>query len=373
MVQDTGQRRWRSRSSSALQSDEAILAALDAAPAGFAVFYRRHAGGLLGDLAGRTQNPRLAADICAEAFAAALDGARRFDPARGAAAAWLNELAERELAHAERTGTVRERARRRLGLAPLEPGSEGFAADLEDELVAAARFRAERHAARPALLPRPGARAVGVAAALALALVAAAIVLRGGDGDGLAREAAVDGPAGVPVQLGLDGDGCRRTVAYELLSEVALLRDAPHPGVALPRPARDALGHWPLDAVVEEGARFWGRRGGAVDFWAVPVVPRGAAQCAPATRVCVVAVDLRSRGGAQCMLGRSRPGSDWWLGHLPPGRSVIFGTVADGVAGVRVKSPGATIDVGARGNVFGGVLPFRYPMSEPPRVTQIRG
>ena len=100
--------------------DEAILAALDTAPEGFAVFYRRHVGGLLGYFLRRTRDPELAADLCAETFAAALDGAHRFDPARGPAVAWLYGIARRLLAHAQRRGAVEDRARRRLGMAPLD-------------------------------------------------------------------------------------------------------------------------------------------------------------------------------------------------------------------------------------------------------------
>ncbi len=37
----------------------------------------------------RTGDPEVAADFCAETFAAALDGVRRFDPERGPAVAWL--------------------------------------------------------------------------------------------------------------------------------------------------------------------------------------------------------------------------------------------------------------------------------------------
>lgn len=100
--------------------DEAILAALDAAPEAFAVFYRRHVAGLLGYFLRRTGDPELAADLCAETFAAALDGARRFDPARGPAVAWLYGIARRLLSHAQRRGAVEDRARRRLGMAPLD-------------------------------------------------------------------------------------------------------------------------------------------------------------------------------------------------------------------------------------------------------------
>src|SRR5918998_3676562 len=70
-------------------TDEDVLAALDTEPEGFGVFYRRHVGPLLTFFARRTGDPELAADLCAETFAAALDGAHRFRPDRGPAVAWL--------------------------------------------------------------------------------------------------------------------------------------------------------------------------------------------------------------------------------------------------------------------------------------------
>jgi RNA polymerase sigma factor (sigma-70 family) len=100
--------------------DDEILAALDEQPEAFALFYRRHVAGLLGYFMRRTRDAELAADLCAETFAAALDGAHRFDPARGPAVAWLYGIARRLLAHAERRGAVEDRARRRLGMAPLD-------------------------------------------------------------------------------------------------------------------------------------------------------------------------------------------------------------------------------------------------------------
>ena len=515
------------------ESDEAILRSLNAEPAAFAAFYRRHAARLLSDLAGRTNNPRLAAALCAETLAAALAGAHGFDPSRGSAAAWLDGLAEAELAHAERTGAARDRARLRLGLAPLEPpdadAGARFLADLEDELVAAARFRAERRSRRPAL-PRPSLRALAVAAAVVLVPLAVALALRSGEDSGSAAgarhaagvppnvrfrllsmqrlercaeparrplrdagavhriallsrrqrrpadalpfaprmlpigtfdpgstrrasgvdvipshavaasgecgahvgpglclvaaeqefrcftavdvawgraaartaadtlvgivpdgvehvairgfgspvgaevvdnvyEAPADIPAGQGVELAFDGagGGCRRTVAPELLAEVALLRDRPQRGDRLPPAAHDALAHWPLDAVVEDGARYWGGEA-EVDFWAVPVVLHGRRGCAPARHVCIIAVDRRS-SAAQCMLGGNRRGWSWWLGRLSAGRSVVFGTARDGVTGVRVGRH----DVDAHGNVFGGVLPFPYRPRDVPRVKLIRG
>src|SRR5215211_7345545 len=128
--------------------DEAIVASLDRDPEAFADFYRRHAGQLLSDFAARTNNARLAAELLAETFAATLARAHRFDPERGPAAAWLEAIAEAELAYAERAGAARARARRRLGLAALELGDR-FVDELEEELVEAARFRASRRRQGP--------------------------------------------------------------------------------------------------------------------------------------------------------------------------------------------------------------------------------
>jgi len=102
------------------RSDEDLLAAVDGDPEAFGVFYGRHVRALIGYLVRRTGNAELAADLCAETFAAALDGLRRFDPARGPAVAWLYGIARRQLGHAARRGVVEDRARRRLGMAPLE-------------------------------------------------------------------------------------------------------------------------------------------------------------------------------------------------------------------------------------------------------------
>ena len=101
------------------RSDDDLLAATRAEPEAFAVFYRRHAESLLAYFARRTRDAELAADLTAETFAAALAGAHRHRPDRGPAVAWLYGIARRQLAHAARRGAVEDRARRRLGMAPL--------------------------------------------------------------------------------------------------------------------------------------------------------------------------------------------------------------------------------------------------------------
>src|SRR5918996_3597378 len=89
-------------------------------PEAFAAFYRRHVTPLLGYFLRRTGNAELAADLTAETFAAALDGLHRFDPERGPAVAWLYGIARRQLGHAVRRGRVEDRARRRLGMTPIQ-------------------------------------------------------------------------------------------------------------------------------------------------------------------------------------------------------------------------------------------------------------
>src|SRR3954452_21979722 len=99
-------------------SDEELLSARDAAS--FERFYRRHVDALLGFFARRTSDPELAADLCAETFAAALASRRRYRPERGAAAAWLYGIGTKKLADAQRRGYAERRARRRLGMERIE-------------------------------------------------------------------------------------------------------------------------------------------------------------------------------------------------------------------------------------------------------------
>ena len=93
----------------------------------FALFYRRHVNGVLRYLLSQTRRPELAADICAEVFAAALEKHNRFDPGRGAARSWLFALASSRLIDAARRGAVDARSRERLGMSPIELGE----ADIE--------------------------------------------------------------------------------------------------------------------------------------------------------------------------------------------------------------------------------------------------
>jgi RNA polymerase sigma-70 factor (ECF subfamily) len=101
------------------RSDDDLLAATRGEPEAFAVFYRRHVHGLLAYFVRRTRDVDLAADLTAETFAAALDGAHRHRPEKGPGAAWLYGIAKRILVSAAQKGAVEDRARRRLGMNPV--------------------------------------------------------------------------------------------------------------------------------------------------------------------------------------------------------------------------------------------------------------
>lgn len=106
--------------------DEELLTATPATPAAFAVFYRRHEAAVLGYFMRRSGNAEIAADLAAETFAAALLGARRYEPERGEAIAWLYGIARHRLMRSLEQGRVEDRARRKLAMPRLE---------IDDELV----------------------------------------------------------------------------------------------------------------------------------------------------------------------------------------------------------------------------------------------
>lgn len=98
------------------RSDAELLVETPADRYAFAIFYRRHVTAVLAYLLSRTRRPELAADICAEVFAAALERSDGYDPTRGAARSWLFWMASSRLVDAVRRGAVEDRARARLGM-----------------------------------------------------------------------------------------------------------------------------------------------------------------------------------------------------------------------------------------------------------------
>jgi RNA polymerase sigma-70 factor (ECF subfamily) len=92
----------------------------------FGVFYDRFERDVLAFFWRATRRADLAADLAGEVFAAALASATRFDPALGSARAWLFGIARHELADTWERGRVENRARRRLGIEPLELSDEAI-------------------------------------------------------------------------------------------------------------------------------------------------------------------------------------------------------------------------------------------------------
>ncbi len=104
--------------------DAELLSATATDRDAFALFYRRHVSAVLAYLMSRTGRPELAADICAEVFASALEMAARYEADRGAARSWLFAMASSRLVDAARRGAVEDRARARLDMPPLELSDE---------------------------------------------------------------------------------------------------------------------------------------------------------------------------------------------------------------------------------------------------------
>jgi RNA polymerase sigma-70 factor (ECF subfamily) len=117
--------------------DSELLATTAVDPEAFGAFYRRHVRAILGYLMARTGRPELAADLCAEVFATALEQCARYDPARAPARAWLLAIARGRMLDSLRRGRVENGARRRLAMPPRELSDR----DLEriEELVDVSR------------------------------------------------------------------------------------------------------------------------------------------------------------------------------------------------------------------------------------------
>ena len=81
-----------------------------------APLYAEHARDLLGWFQSRTFSAEVAADLCAETFAAAIESFDRYEPGRGAPGAWLWGIARNMLRRYQRDGEVERRATRRFGV-----------------------------------------------------------------------------------------------------------------------------------------------------------------------------------------------------------------------------------------------------------------
>lgn len=98
---------------------ELLVAAGGSDPDAFAIFYRRHVRGVLAFFRRQSASPEVALDLTAETFAAALEGASRYEPRPEPARGWLYGIAWNKLHEAQRRGRAEDRVRRALGMAPI--------------------------------------------------------------------------------------------------------------------------------------------------------------------------------------------------------------------------------------------------------------
>lgn len=85
-------------------------------PLSVAELYDSHAATLLRWFQARTFSSEVAADLCAETFAVAIESQHNYDPSRGAPGAWLWGIGRNVLRQYHRSADVDRRARVRLGI-----------------------------------------------------------------------------------------------------------------------------------------------------------------------------------------------------------------------------------------------------------------
>lgn len=83
---------------------------------GFAELFDAHAAAVLRYFQLRTASGEVAADLCAETFATALESVQGFDPSRGSPSQWLWGIARHQWARWVRTERIERTARQRLGV-----------------------------------------------------------------------------------------------------------------------------------------------------------------------------------------------------------------------------------------------------------------
>jgi RNA polymerase sigma-70 factor (ECF subfamily) len=101
-------------------NDQALLAATRDDAEAFGTFYGRHERRLLSYLVRRTRSGDLAADLCAETFAAALQACRTNSPIPDIPVAWLFGIANHKVLDSARRSQIDDRARRALEMRVLE-------------------------------------------------------------------------------------------------------------------------------------------------------------------------------------------------------------------------------------------------------------
>lgn len=107
-------------------NDGQLLALSVEDPDAFGAFYDRFEAEVLAFFMRATRRSDIAADLTAEVFASALSSASLFRSELGPARGWLFGIARHELADTWQRGRVEDRARRRLGLEPIDLSDEAL-------------------------------------------------------------------------------------------------------------------------------------------------------------------------------------------------------------------------------------------------------
>lgn len=105
---------------------ELLVAAGNEDPDAFATFYRRYVRGVLGFFRRQVGSAEVALDLTAETFAAALEGASRYEHRGESARGWLYGIAWNKLHEAQRRRQVEDKVRRALGMAPIRLTDQGI-------------------------------------------------------------------------------------------------------------------------------------------------------------------------------------------------------------------------------------------------------
>lgn len=90
----------------------------------FGELYRRHVTSLLSWFTARTGDAQAAADLTAETFAAAFVARKRFHDQGVPVIAWLFGIGRNQLGTYARRQRVEQRARKKLGMPPIELGAD---------------------------------------------------------------------------------------------------------------------------------------------------------------------------------------------------------------------------------------------------------
>jgi hypothetical protein len=221
-----------------------------------------------------------------------------------------------------------------------------FFADLEAELLDAARRRALRRRRLSLVLPRPAAgrlvASVGVLAVL-VTVVVLLVAPRAGD-----RERATTPPA-VP--------GCGATVDPRLSAAIPALR-----GPAGAAPPASLAGALEGGRIAPDAARVVGRAtrvaGGGEDvtWWIVPASFPTDGRCGALTRACVIPVTDHPVGAPACATARDASLGASVIAGPYDGHVAVYGLVPARVASVQVSISGVSKTAVARNGVVGGVF-----------------